>query len=489
MTEEQHQAQKLTYAGSNLWYCVATLHGEGATEASANRIAWNRWVATNLGSEPPELFTERIPANERLVYSDAEKSDFCRLLASRLGVQDQAFPEFPLKFDLSQTLFDKDLHCEGFFFPKTVNFGSAVFHRDVRFVRSTFFSLAIFSSATFSGSAEFEFATFSRAAVFKSAVFSTVSTFRGAAFSLADFTSVVFSHAVSFESARFSFRVSFSAVAFPDRTSFHSTSFGKAHFESAVFSGTAGFHYAKFSGDAHFDSTSFSKYAQFESAVFSGNAHFERALFSKSINFLNCKFFSRTRFEGAVFETEPPDFRGALLHEATEFHNVKWPKIPRDKEVAQWHVYRYERLKLEMDRLKKHEDEQAFFVREFRSRRQLYPWYSPIWALSIGYDFFGGFGLSVIKPLAGLVLLWAISTMFFALHSGTTGRIFSWREAANFSFASGFSFLSMSRRFFNETYLGQMSEFQQAMSIFDAIVAGVLLFLFILAVRNKFRMK
>jgi hypothetical protein len=63
------------------------------------------------------------------------------------------------------------------------------------------------------------------------------------------------------------------------------------------------------------------------------------------------------------------------MHEATEWHGVSWPKPARDKDAAQAQVYAYERLKQEMERLKKHEDEQQFFRRELRARRgPVPPW-------------------------------------------------------------------------------------------------------------------
>jgi hypothetical protein len=68
------------------------------------------------------------------------------------------------------------------------------------------------------------------------------------------------------------------------------------------------------------------------------------------------------RFGDAV-----PDFRGAKMHEATEWHGVNWPLAPQDEGTAQAQVYAYERLKQEMERLKEHEDEQFFFRKELRA--------------------------------------------------------------------------------------------------------------------------
>jgi hypothetical protein len=70
---------------------------------------------------------------------------------------------------------------------------------------------------------------------------------------------------------------------------------------------------------------------------------------------LHCRLRQRewvthTIFTRATFENFVPDFRGATMHEATEWHGPSWPKPPQDKGAAQEQVYAYECLKLEMER-------------------------------------------------------------------------------------------------------------------------------------------
>jgi len=73
---------------------------------------------------------------------------------------------------------------------------------------------------------------------------------------------------------------------------------------------------------------------------------------------------AETSFEGATFKTVPPKFFGAKLHEGTVWRGIQWPRAPKEAREAGRFVDAYERLKLEMDRLKKHEDELDFFARE-----------------------------------------------------------------------------------------------------------------------------
>jgi hypothetical protein len=69
-------------------------------------------------------------------------------------------------------------------------------------------------------------------------------------------------------------------------------------------------------------------------------------------------------------------------------------------------------LKLEMERLKKHEDEQAFFAKELRARRETYPALSTK-ILNFCYELSSNYGQSVVKPLLWLLLLFALGTGLF----------------------------------------------------------------------------
>jgi hypothetical protein len=79
-----------------------------------------------------------------------------------------------------------------------------------------------------------------------------------------------------------------------------------------------------------------------------------------------------------------------------------WP-LPKRKDKAKEFIHAYEHLKLEMDRLKKHEDELNFFALELQSRRVLLgPWGLglPIWL----YGIFSDYGRSYFRPLVAAFL-------------------------------------------------------------------------------------
>ena len=176
---------------------------------------------------------------------------------------------------------------------------------------------------------------------------------------------------VRFDSATFSGDADFAFATFSGDADFTGATFsGDAGFAFATFSGYASFAGATFSGSyADFDSATFSGNVRFDSATFSGSyADFDSATFSGNAGFINVEMKAPTSFQRAKFFA-PPEFFGAKLHEGTVWRDVVWPKLPKDAEQAGLFVDAYERLKLEMDRLKKQGDELDFFARELQCRR------------------------------------------------------------------------------------------------------------------------
>jgi uncharacterized protein YjbI with pentapeptide repeats len=289
----------------------------------------------------------------------------------------------------------------------------------------------------------------------------------------ADFGGFLFSRSADFGSATFSGHASFKSAMFT----------GVANFPSATFYGHAYFMRATFNGIASFASATFSP-ASFVSATFSNAANFSSARFFGVLRFVNAKFARETMFSLAHFGTHVPDFRGATMHEATEWHGAIWPKPSRNLDAAQAQVYAYERLKQEMERLKKHEDEQSFFRKELRARRGLTsPWLGA-WLLNYLYDILSDYGQSLIRPLLWLFGVFAVGFFFFAVAPVFNGARMTVAHAAMVSFASVFSFLPITR-----DAIAGLSGAAKIIGAIQSIFAALLLFLLGLALRNRFRMK
>lgn len=420
-------------ANDNPWYCLATLHGEQPIDAydrdlaEKNRGAWNRWIGD---------------------LTEGERADFVPLFARRTSGKAIMLPERAGIPNLSHTHFDRRASFKGF-----------VFAPGADFISSTFSEVADFSRAVFSDMTNFE--------------------------------SVSFAKMADFEGARFNNIVSFDSATFSDVAHFASTTFGHAaHFDNATFSDGADFNAATFAGLIAFNSATFCSATDFSSAALSGPADFVSTTFEREIHFVNAKLAGVTWFSDARFKRRVPDFRGATLHEATEWHGVTWPKPPESKRAAQQQVYAYERLKQEMERLKKHEDEQNFFRRELRARRSLAAIPSGSWLLNAAYQVTSDYGNSFGRPLLWLFAVFASGIAIFAHVPLCAGKPMPFKLAARLSFANIFVFLPDKRELMTTTEMGFcLSNWTAAVSAIQSILGFVLLFLFGLALRNRFRMK
>jgi uncharacterized protein YjbI with pentapeptide repeats len=458
-TPPKSEAEKpaLKPADKNPWYCLATIHGEQPMKgfdddvARKNQQVWSKWVGRALNAQGDE------------------RTEFERDFAKRSGGS-LKIPDPNAIVDFSNTHFICSVNFLDFQFPRAIDFSSATFSGEAKFVGANFSSKADFTSATFSGEANF-----------RTAQFHTVGV---------DFRTATFCKRVDFQYAVL-VDPNFSSVAFSDYANFRSAKFSgdKAAFLSATFCNGADFGSAEFiNGIADFSRATFAEAVIFNAAKFN-IASFKAATFSKPITFINTTFTGSTNFAHARFETQAPDFRGAKMHEATEWHAVTWPNPPRNKDDAQQQVYVYERLKQEMERLKKHEDEQKFFRMELRARRRLL-WTSPgEWLLNFGYQALSDYGHSFTKPLLWLLGVFVAGATFFALAPVYCGAPMSTDRAAWLSIASVLIFLPTKRELMTEKMVECLSDSAQIVSVVQSLLGVVLLFLLGLALRNRFRMR
>ncbi len=479
MVEDSEEKPKLEDANKNRWYCLATLYGEQPEYdrddelASRNRIAWNRWIAASLSPEKRATFVVKGFAAEELEpLSKAEVEDFKRAFKKRIADKTCNLPKAGEEIDFSGLQFDRYLNFSGFLFSSPVYFFGADF-LNAEFRQATFLSSASFGGATFSH-VDFGQAAFSSHANFTRATFSSGAYFRR----------VTFSSDTYFAETTF-----LSSASFAETTFLSSASFGGATFSSED-------DYASFRG------ATFTSEAYFSKATFASDTYFGGTTFSSNAVFINSKLGGRTTFTAAIFETEVPDFRGATLHEATEWDDVRWPppfdgpRVFSDRwstqaeiEAARQQVYAYQRLKQEMEKLKKHEDELRFFSLELRAKRGTFRALSLNWCLNFLYRVTSNYGQSVGLPFAWLGAVYVSGTILLA-RVGTPGQPpLSLSNAAHLSFANIFSFVSLRRDFFAATNMTRFSAPVFYVSGFESILAVALLFLLALGVRNRFRIK
>jgi uncharacterized protein YjbI with pentapeptide repeats len=468
----------------NPWFSLATLYGEPDNDASPdlarrNRVIWNRWMASALTPQQrKELVGKGAAEAELTPLTDDEKailrSDFERR-RSPLGLGAIQVPDAAEPVNFVHTQFRRRASFAGFVFGRMADFSAASLPEGSDFV-----------SARFLEGANFKGAQFGRMADFRSVAFSEMADFTRARCQGANFRSAVFDDAL-FESADIR-GATFQFAIFSGSALFHKVEFTGADFRSARFSGIADFYHAIFHDFANFRDAVFSRSADFISVHFKNRASFRSTTFVGA-DFTNAVFSANAIFAGAHFQRFVPDFRGSKMHEATEWDGVTWPDPPMEKSGAQAQVYRYERLKQEMERLKKHQDEQFFFGKEMRARRGLAFIGSGSWLLNYTYWLFSDYGQSILRPLLGLLGVFVIGAGILWQYGVMRGMHMKMPAAIGLSFANIFSFLSIKREMMAPEFLQTLSRTGHLVSVMQSLLGVLLLFLIGLALRNKLRMR
>ena len=141
-----------------------------------------------------------------------------------------------------------------------------------------------------------------------------------------------------------------------------------AHFGAASF-GKEGvdFSATKFSQRATFDEAKSAGYVNFRRARFIGEASFMSSKLRGLVAFNDAQFTTFADFKDSTFESVPT-FHGANLHEDTTFEGVAWPEHPHKSQSPYDATRAWARLRVEMNRLHKHEDELFFFAKELKAR-------------------------------------------------------------------------------------------------------------------------
>ncbi|MDG5497417.1 pentapeptide repeat-containing protein [Niveispirillum sp. BGYR6] len=297
-----------------------------------------------------------------------------------------------------------------------------------------------------------------------------------------------------FEKSKFIDDAFFKGSLFNMGGSFASANFsGNADFRNTFFEEDASFCGTIFSKNSYFNGTSIIKNSFFSSAEFAGSADFSgvnigeyadfsHVKFADSVLFTNAEFKGNTSFEQCTFNHSPPMFHGAKLHEGTMWNQATWPQRPKNQNEAKTFTHAYERLKLEMDRLKKHEDELMFFAKEMECRLV-----KDGWIKGLPIRFYGilcNYGQSYEVPISWLLLLIVLGTLPF-------GPTLAWDfpHALGVSAANTLASLGLRKELVDAATLKQLSGWLAAFSGVQTVLGLILLFLIGLGLRNRFRMK
>lgn len=273
----------------------------------------------------------------------------------------------------------------------------------------------------------------------------------------------------------------------------------------ATLSGRALFRRARIATGAEFDRARFSGFVSFESAEVNGWARFHDSSFRGPMDFSGAKFHSDG---GSAFaRSTPPEFFNAALHEDTDFSDVRWPDPPASRDEAIEHRRAYERLKLLMDSQKKTHDEHMFFRMEMRCREIEAPGTLVTWGSKL-FGLVSDYGWSVARPLLALLILWLTGAALIGMaewgdaclgHAGydclspPADAAFPAKPLGLFQslflgLTSTFAFTGIGRSFMADE-LGSLTAFSEIVAGAQMILGPVLIFLLLLALRNRFRMR
>ena len=433
------------------------------------------------------------------------------------------------KVDFNGHEFEADAKFDGFRFPGNARFQSTKFMGTAQFDKTEFLGITWFSGAEFFSHAGFSEATIGPCA-FRSAKFRKIADFWNSTFT---------DDKVNFVSVKFSSNAVFDQVKFKGKADFNQMEFkGDALFEGAEFSGRAIFWKAKFSGQTNFRDVTFSRLVIFDEATFSSNVLFDQCVFEKPAYFSNSSFKKNASFKATggkslflykVKFDSVPDFSGAHFEESPLFESVNldpehFRETPAQKSdinlPARWRALR--RLAVQGH---DHEHELQFFKGEIMARRGTQDkWtHSRFWVGWL-YQVLSDFGSSMVRPLLWLIVSLVVFTLFYASQSETSFRqLFAESPiCVPISGGSGAAALSLSIHnavpFATGRPSGQLKQIyaclysiQEEISptqnrlpadftpviphtvafagIIQFFVSAVLIFLFVLAVRNHFRIR
>src|SRR5207245_11088361 len=126
----------------------------------------------------------------------------------------------------------------------------------------------------------------------------------------------------------------------------------------------------------------------FDRTEFHESAGFSKTQFQSTPLFHSAKFMMGCNFGGTKF-SEPPQFYSAEFHQDTSFFGASFQlgAMPPSEGARAWAS-----LRVEMNRVQKHEEELEFFALELDAKRKYEPW--PRAALIVMYSLFADYGRS-----------------------------------------------------------------------------------------------
>ena len=238
-----------------------------------------------------------------------------------------------------------------------------------------------------------------------------------------DFRGFIFPGVAGFGEATFTGVAGFVRVTFTGAAGFAGLTFtDDAGFVRVTFTGAAGFAGATFTGAAGFGGATFTGVARFAQSTFCGFTTFAQSTFERGVDFSAIDGKTSFSLAGAHFQ-DVPDFNQAHFAEAPRLDGfsiapggfksqmVAAKKVGFTRWVDLTIATRWSELKRLAVQRHDHQHEMTFFRGELLARRWVAdkPWQAAFW-FGLAYQVFSGFGRSVFWPVAW----WTVSVIGFA---------------------------------------------------------------------------
>jgi pentapeptide repeat protein len=280
-------------------------------------------------------------------------------------------------------------------------FQEATFNRQALFGKATFATTAWFERTTFNGEAWFALAIFNGEAEFRQATFNDETRFERATFNgEASFGKAAFGSVARFVDATFNREASFIGAKFDGAALFWNATFGRTFFLSVRFNASSGFDQAKFKEPATFSDSFFQSGANFEGINSSAAFSLKDATFKQVPSFIGATFNGTLRLDNV----ETPRYRWTLGYAPDRDATARFRELRRQAKEAQ-----------DVDR------ELEFFAQEVRTGRfhvkGLPSWVPKVWSwrfwFGLAFGAFSDFGRSLWRPLLTWLVMTSVLAVFY----------------------------------------------------------------------------
>lgn len=309
------------------------------------------------------------------------------------------------------------------------------------------------------------------------------------------------SEIVDFSGICFSKKVDFQNFVFFSITEFNGSTFeNEVNFENTYFYNLANFiKNTTFKAKANFKDVIFCRNAVFSNAVFYGESIFALSVFKDQVDFQNAEFLGNSNFAKCEF-IMPCDFFAARFHKCypvllnTTFHEkitlsamqntteiTFWPDPKNCQQNPDEAKYSCEVLREQMEAQGLHEQAHFFFRREMHFARKTGSFWQaiPNWF----FYFLSDYGYSILRPVLGLLSCWITGAL---IYFDTTKLTFG--GAMGLSVSNLLQITGLQRVYWSD-FIECLPWGLKFLGGAQTLLAIPLLFLLLLGLRNRFRLK